>query len=275
MSIKLLALDLDGTIFHDDLTVSDRTRKAITAAQEAGVIVAIATGRMYRSALAIAADLNINGPMICYQGAMIKDVVTGETLLHTTVPRSLMHEIISATSKAGLHLNIYLNDELFVEKITPEGQFYAQINLDLKLNVVGDLSNWLNSLGTAEATKAVIVTDPSQTDAVLEEYSALFGTRLQVTKSHPKFTEFTNIDSSKGKALAQLAAHYNMEQADVMAIGDGLNDLDMIEWAGWGVAMENSPQSVRDTARVVCLTISQDGAADAIERYILAPLTAR
>lgn len=274
MPIKLLALDLDGTIFHDDLSVSDRTRKAITDAQDAGVIVAIATGRMYRSARAIAADLNVHGPMICYQGAMIKDVVTGDTLLHTTVPLPLAHELIAETSKEGLHLNIYLNDELFVEKITPEGQFYAQINLDLALHVVGDLSNWLNSLGTSEPTKAVIVTDPSQTDGVLERYTKLFGDKLQVTKSHPKFTEFTNIKSSKGIALAQLAAHYNIDQADVMAIGDGLNDLDMIEWAGWGIAMENAPQSVRDAARIVCLPITEDGAADTIERYILAPLTA-
>lgn len=271
MTIKLLALDLDGTIYHDDLTVSDRTRAAIAAAQEQGVIVAIATGRMYKSASAIAADLGIHGPMICYQGAMIRDTETGDTLVHTTVPITLAHQVIAEASQRGLHLNIYLNDALYVGEITDEGRFYARINLDLELNVVGELSKWLDAQHPFEPTKLVIVTEPNITDEVLDEFSSLFGEQLQVTKSHPKFTEFTNKASSKGKALAQLAALYNIDQADVMAIGDGLNDLDMIEWAGWGVAMQNSPQVVRDAARIVCSPISHDGAADAIERHILAP----
>jgi Cof subfamily protein (haloacid dehalogenase superfamily) len=273
MPIKLLALDLDGTIFAEDLTVSRRTRAAIAAAQAQGVIVTIATGRMYRSSRLIANDLQIAGPMICYQGAMIRDVQTEETLLHTTVPLPLAHQVIAATTQAGLHMNIYMNDELYVEKSTPEGQFYAQINMDIPLHVVGELSNWLDSQRPSEPTKCVIVTAPDRTDAILAEYTMLFGDKLQVTKSHPKFTEFTNIESSKGRALAQLAAHYNIAREDVMAIGDGLNDLDMIQWAGWGVSMENASETVREAARIVCPPISLDGVADVIERYVLDPIT--
>jgi Cof subfamily protein (haloacid dehalogenase superfamily) len=173
------------------------------------------------------------------------------------------------TSEMGLHLNVYLNDNLYVEKTTPEAQFYSLINMDLPLNVVGDLRNWLELQHPKEATKLVIVTDPSRTDAVLATYTELFGDRLQVTKSHPRFTEFTNRECSKGRALAQLAEHYGFRREEVMAIGDGHNDLDMLEWAGWGVAMETAPQAVRDVARIVCPPISQDGAADAIERYVL------
>jgi Cof subfamily protein (haloacid dehalogenase superfamily) len=270
MTIKLLALDLDGTIFGDDLLISPRTRRAIADAQAAGVIVTIATGRMFRAAYHIAADLNIQGPLICYQGALVKDTRTGETLLHKTIPHYLADEVVKLTSRQSLHLNVYLNDSLYVEKVTPEARFYAQINMDLPLNVVGNLRNWLSLNRPDEATKLVIVTDSEQTDAVLASYTEMFGDRLQVTKSHPRFTEFTNHECSKGRSLARLAAHYGFAREEVMAIGDGHNDMDMIEWAGWGVAMETAPQAVRDVARIVCPPLTQDGAADAIERYILA-----
>ena len=270
MTIKLLALDLDGTIFGDDLLIAPRTRRAIADAQAAGVVVTIATGRMFRAARYIAAELNIQGPLICYQGAMVRDARTDETLLHKTVPHHLAEEVIMLTSGQGLHLNVYLNDSLYVEKVTPEARFYAQINMDMPLNAVGDLRNWLNLQHFNEATKLVIVTDSEQTDAVLAAYTEMFGDRLQVTKSHPRFTEFTNCECSKGRSLAQLAAHYGFAREEVMAIGDGHNDTDMIAWAGWGVAMETAPQAVRDVARIICPPLTQDGAADAIERYILA-----
>lgn len=269
MTIKLIALDLDGTIFGDDLLITPRTRQAIANAQAADVVVTIATGRMFRAAQRIAHDLDIQGPIICYQGALIRDAHTEEILLHKTVPRALAQEVIHRTSQADLHLNVYLNDGLYVDKMTPEAQFYAQINMDLPISVVGDLRDWLDLQYPAEPTKLVIVTDAAQTDAVLASYTELFGDRLQVTKSHPRFTEFTNHECSKGRALAQLAQSYGFKREEVMAIGDGHNDLDMLQWAGWGIAMQTAPQAVRDVARLVCPPLSQDGAADAIERFVL------
>jgi Cof subfamily protein (haloacid dehalogenase superfamily) len=269
MTVKLLALDLDGTIFGDDLIISERVRKAILRAQQAGVVVTIATGRMFRAARAIAADLGLHEPLICYQGALIQHSVTAEVLYHRTVPLSLCHELIDATNGQQLHLNVYLDDELYVSHETPEARYYSQINMDLPVHIVGDLHAWLDRQQGSEPTKLVIVTDPTETDSTLAHFSELYGSRLQVIKSHPRFTEFTNIDCSKGRALAFLAAHYNIAQADVMAIGDGHNDLDMIQWAGYGVAMSTAPQMVLDAADIVSPPISEDGAAQAIERYVL------
>jgi Cof subfamily protein (haloacid dehalogenase superfamily) len=271
MTIKLLALDLDGTLFGDDLIISDRVRAAIRRAQEQDVIVTIATGRMFRAARAIAADLSLHQPLICYQGALIQHSATEEVLYHRTVPLPLAHDLITAITTRYLHLNIYLNDRLYVSHETPEARFYSRINMDLPVHVVGDLHEWLEKQGGAEPTKLVIVTDPPDTDAVLNLFTDLYGDRLQVIKSHPRFTEFTNVDCSKGRALAYLAARYDIPQSDVMAIGDGHNDLDMIQWAGYGVAMSTAPQMVLDAARIISPPISEDGAAHAIERYILDP----
>ncbi len=269
MTVKLLALDLDGTIFGDDLLISEKTRRAIRAAQERGVLVTIATGRMYTSAAQVAGDLSVNAPIICYQGALIRDNRTGETLLHKTVPALLAHAVMDEVDRLGLHLNVYLDDKLYVARMTPEALFYSQINRDLHVSEVGDLHDWLDAQGGPELTKMVIVTDPDVTDGVLADFSLIFARHLQVIKSHPRFTEFTNKDCSKGKALASLAGSLHLNRDNVMAIGDGHNDLDMIEWAGYGFAMPTAPQAVLDIARSVCLPIAEDGAADVIERYIL------
>lgn len=271
MTIKLLALDLDGTIFTDDLIISERTRHAIKAAQERGVLVTIATGRMFTSARKIAADLGIAAPLICYQGAMLRDSSTGETLYHKTIPLALAHEIVTTTQQQGLHLNVYLDDRLYVAHMTEGARFYSQINYGLPMHEVGDLHVWLDTQGGKEPTKLVIVTPREQTDTVLDEFTSRYGDRLQVTKSHPRFTEFTNKECSKGTALAFLAAHLGVARAEVMAIGDGHNDLDMLRWAGYSFAMPTAPQAVLDIAHGVCLPLDEDGAAEAIERFVLAP----
>jgi Cof subfamily protein (haloacid dehalogenase superfamily) len=270
MTVKLLALDLDGTIFGDDVIISDRVRDSIRNAQAKGVVVTIATGRMFRAASKIAAELDLREPLICYQGALVQHSVTSEVLYHRTIPLALTHAIITDTSALGLHLNLYMHDRLYVEQDSPEARFYVQINMDLPINIVGDLHAWLDKQAGGEPTKLVIVTEPAQTDNVLTTFTDLYETRLQVTKSHPRFTEFTNKECSKGRALAFLASHYHLARDEVMAIGDGHNDLDMIQWAGYGVAMATAPQIVLDAARLVCPPLSEDGAAYAIEQYILA-----
>jgi Cof subfamily protein (haloacid dehalogenase superfamily) len=268
MSIKLLALDLDGTIFGDDLLISDRTRVAIKNAQERGVIVTIATGRMFRSASQIATDLGIEAPLICYQGALIRHSARGHTLYHKTIPSYLTHALITETASRDLHLNVYVNDELYVNRITDQARFYAKINMDLPINEVGDLHAWLHSQGEPEPTKLVIVTNTGMTDSVLALFTDLYGDKLQVTKSHPRFTEFTSAESSKGKALSFLAQYCGVAQQEVMAIGDGHNDLDMIEWAGYGIAMSTSPEVVLKAARIICPPLWEDGAADTIEQML-------
>src|SRR5688500_8961851 len=125
MAIKLLALDLDGTLFGDDLVISPRTLGAINAAQAAGVIVTIATGRMFRAARMIAATLNIEAPLLCYQGALARHSVTGEVLYHQTIPLPLAHEVISAVIADGLHLNVYIDEKLYVDQMNRHALFYA------------------------------------------------------------------------------------------------------------------------------------------------------
>jgi hydroxymethylpyrimidine pyrophosphatase-like HAD family hydrolase len=201
---------------------------------------------------------------------MVRYPLTGETLYHKTVPLGLAHEIISAAEQRGMHLNVYLDDRLYVAGMTAGGRFYSQINYGLELIEVGDMHAWLDSQAGGGPDKLVIVTPVGQTDSVLAEFTEQYGGRLQVTKSHPRFTEFTNKECSKGVALAFLAGHVGVAREEVMAIGDGHNDLDMLRWAGYGLAMPTAPQVVLDIAHGICLPLAEDGAAEAIERLILA-----
>src|SRR5437763_8314267 len=95
MPVKLLALDLDGTVFGADLTPSPRTRAALAAARAQGVRLTLATGRTFRSTRQFAADLGADAPLICYQGALVQDPTSGAVLLHRTVPRDLAAEVIA------------------------------------------------------------------------------------------------------------------------------------------------------------------------------------
>jgi Cof subfamily protein (haloacid dehalogenase superfamily) len=224
---------------------------------------------MFRAARQVAHDLQVTGPAICYQGAMLRDTSTGRTLLHETIPIEFAHKVITDVVQRELHINVYLDDQLYVSRANPHADYYASINMGLAVNEVGNLHPWLDEQDGKEPTKLVIVTDPEVTDAVLRTFTAKYGRDLQVTKSHPRFTEFTNKRCSKGRALAFLAKELGIPRESVMAIGDGLNDLDMIAWAGLGVAMDTCPEEVRRAARWICPALSEDGAAVAIENHVL------
>src|SRR5262245_41414071 len=119
MPIKLIALDLDGTVFGDDLVVTPRTRAAIGAARAGGVHVALATGRTFGSARRIAADLGADAPLICYQGAWVRDPATGATLLHQTVPRPIAAAVIQMARAGDWQCNLYVDDQVYVEQVKP------------------------------------------------------------------------------------------------------------------------------------------------------------
>src|SRR5262249_37068032 len=126
--IRLVAIDLDGTLFGDDLVISAASRAAIAAVQARGVRVTLATGRMFRSTLPYAQELGISTPLICYQGALIRDPVSAATLFHLPLAQELALQVIGALQARGLYPNVYLNDNLYVAELNPGTEFYARLN---------------------------------------------------------------------------------------------------------------------------------------------------
>lgn len=261
---KIIAIDLDDTLLDDRLCVSMRNRRAIKRAVELGVVVTIATGRMFQSALPIVMDLEIEIPIITYQGALVKDIRSGEVLLNLPVPAELAMQVVEEGYKAGLHVNIYVNDRLYVDSITEEGKAYAKL-AGVELNPVGNLISFLKE----EPTKILFVGNPEFLHGLEVELQEKYGDKLYITKSKPNFLEFMHPGATKGKALRVLAQKYDVKPEEIMAFGDSYNDLDMIEFVGLGVAMGNAPEEIKQKADCVTGTNNADGVAQVIEKHLL------
>jgi Cof subfamily protein (haloacid dehalogenase superfamily) len=263
-------MDLDGTLVGPDLIVSPRNRAAILAAQDRGAFVTLATGRMLRSTLAFARSLSLTTPVICYQGAMVADAVTGDVLLHRTVPLVLAREVLDLAEARGWHIHYYVDDVMYVDEMTPQVREYTSIVTDAMPQAVGNLRAFLDRLPNGcEPTKLLIIGDEAATTATLAELRQRFSAILYITRSLPTFAEVANRECSKGAALSWLAGRLGVAQADAVAIGDGLNDLEMVRWAGTGVAVGNAVPELKAAAGYQTSTVDRDGVAEAIERYLL------
>jgi len=261
--IKLVAIDLDDTLLKNDLTISPRAKNAITKAVESGVAVTFATGRMFASALPFALDLKLDLPLITYQGALVK-YVDGRVVYHKPLQMELAKKVVDFLLPYKYHVNLYVNDELRMERESPEGRRYANIS-KVPLHFYDNLYEALSD----EPTKILIIAKEQELDELARALYNAFGAEVNITKSKPYFLEVANKDATKGLALAELARSLNLTAAQVMAIGDSWNDLDMIEYAGIGVAMGNAAPEVKEVANYITRSNDDDGVAEAIELFIL------
>jgi Cof subfamily protein (haloacid dehalogenase superfamily) len=269
MPIKLIALDVDGTVFGDDLTPSPRTVAALHAARARGVHVTLATGRTFSATRLIATNLGIDAPLICYQGAWVRDPADGATLLHYTVSRAIAADVIGLARAADRQCNVYIDDQIYVEQLKTESDIYFHLNRRTPPQPVPDLLALVREASSDPTKLVLVLPSEAETDATVAALQARFGDAIYATKSHPNFAEVINPAVNKGVALAVVAAHYGIAQAETMAVGDGMNDLPMLEWAGLGVAMGQAYPQVHAAADVVTASLAEDGLAQAIERYVL------
>jgi Cof subfamily protein (haloacid dehalogenase superfamily) len=206
-------------------------------------------------------------PVVCYQGGAVVDPTTGVFLRHVTIPRSLAREAIDAIERAGFGLNCYVDDELYVAKVTPEAERYASFQ-HIELHVVGPLLDWLER----EPTKLVVVGDPEALDELGAQLRDWFRERLFIAKSLPYFLEFANPTVSKGSGLAFVAERLGFTPAETVAFGDGENDIELLDWAGYGVAVANAHAEILARADLVCPSAQDEGVAQVIEALLASPV---
>jgi Cof subfamily protein (haloacid dehalogenase superfamily) len=240
-----------------------RTRAAIAATRAAGIHVVLVTGRMFRSVRRYALEAGIDDPVVCYQGAVVADPVSGNWLRHVPIPLELARETIAALNAAGFGLNCYVDDELYVAEVTPEARRYADFQ-DLELHPVGDLLEWLDQ----PPTKLVVIGDPDALDGLKQRMLERFDGRLYISKSLPYFLEFASPDVTKAAGLAFLAEHLGFSRERTVAFGDGENDIELVEWANYGVAVENADDLVKEVADFVCPSVGEEGVAQVLEAYL-------
>jgi Cof subfamily protein (haloacid dehalogenase superfamily) len=233
------------------------------AARTAGVRVLVVTGRMFRSVLPYLVQAGIEDPVVCYQGAVVAEPVSGRFLRHEPIPVELAKETIEAVEAERFHVNCYVDDQLYVARVTPEARAYADFQ-DLVIHEVGELTTWLEK----PPTKVVAVGEPKQLDGLEERMKARFDGRLYISKSLPFFLEFASPDVTKASGLAFLAEHLGFSREKTVAFGDGENDVELLEWAAYGVAVANAHERVLAVADFVSPPVTEEGVAQVIEAFL-------
>ncbi len=273
--IRLLVLDIDGTLAGESNQVSAPVQQAIAAAQARGIAVAIATGRMYQSALRFHQAVGSTLPLIAYQGAWIQDPALGTHHRHLPLDRLYTLEILTALAELeaqqALSVHLYAGDQLHVRSILPETVAYAERSA-ITPQAVGDLATFLQENPGLETTKLLALSpDPALTAATLAHLRQQYPPEvLYFTQSVSTFFEVTHPQANKGQAVQFLAeALLGLQPAQVMAVGDNFNDLEMLIYAGIGVAMGDAPVPVQAQADWVAPGVEADGVARAIERFLL------
>jgi Cof subfamily protein (haloacid dehalogenase superfamily) len=240
-----------------------RTEAALRAARSAGLHVVVVTGRMFRSVRPYLEQAGLDEPVVCYQGAVVADPVSGRFLRHLPIPLELAREAILAVQDAGFSLNCYVDDDLYVAGETEGARAYADFQ-HIPLNIVGPLLDWLER----PPTKLVVVDDPATLDALKPRLVTRFDGRLFIAKSLPFFLELASPEVSKGSGMSFLARHVGFSAERTVAFGDGENDLELLEWAGYAVAVENADLGLMERADLIVPGPSEEGVAQAIEAYL-------
>jgi Cof subfamily protein (haloacid dehalogenase superfamily) len=262
-AVRAVAMDLDRTILSDNLEFSPAVVRAVGRLGEAGIAAIVATGRMFASARPYALQLGVTAPVICYQGALVADPRTGEWLLHRPMGVALAHEVIEAVDAAGFHMNVYVDDELYVEELNEEAITYAT-HARLEAHAVGDLLAWLDK----PTTKIVVVGDPQGLDRLQNDLRARFDGRAFIAKSLPIFLELALPGVSKGSALEFVCDRLGIDPRTVVAFGDGANDVELLETAGLGVAVADADAALRPIAGWTVPSVDDDGVAGFLDALV-------
>jgi Cof subfamily protein (haloacid dehalogenase superfamily) len=269
--IKLLVLDIDGTIAGQSNTLSHPVKEVIAAVQAKGIKVAIATGRMYCSALRFHQEIGSTLPLVAYQGAWIQDPNTQEIHRHLSVSREIALQLLEYFEQPDLRsllsVHFYINDQLYVREITKETESYQQ-RCGVNAVPVGDLRQLLDH----EPTKILaLCDDTSLIQQLLTNLRHRYKpTELYMTTSVATFLEAANTHVNKGNAVRYLAEEMlGLESHNVMTIGDNFNDVEMLSYAGISVAMGDAPDQVQAIADWVAPSVELDGAAIAMEKFLL------
>jgi Cof subfamily protein (haloacid dehalogenase superfamily) len=269
--IRLVALDLDGTLIGEDLIVSNRVSLAIAAAQELGVTVTLATGRRHAVTRKYAHELNIAAPLISYQGGLIQAADSVTPLYRAMMEPALVREMLDLQAQRGWHVVLYTSNDVFVM-----GHEYPETVYRL---MEGEQLMWVEDLYAIleqhEPVKFLVAAEGPEADLIEKETRDRFEGRLEVVRSHALLVEANPLGVSKGNALRWLAAHLDIPQEQVMAVGDQGNDTPMIAWAGVGVAMGDGSPEAKAVADWIAPPLAEDGAAVAIERFALEEGVAR
>ena len=255
LAFDLGAFDLDGTVLRRNRRITKSTVTALQRLRERGMRLVVATGRRFESAREYAGKLGFaeDDPVICYGGSMVRRM-NGETLLHRTLPQNLSIEALEWAAVRDLHARVFVDGHTITSPDIPSAR------PEPDASVVDSPADWLRN-SRKEPTKLVIVDRPDEIRGWLGEAKSAFAGRLFVTRSLPHYVEVGSLEGTKAAALGFLCERWGIEPERVLAFGDADNDIDMLRFAGHGVAVGGMSGEVREAADKVVPGVDEDGVA--------------
>lgn len=267
MNYKLIALDLDGTLKDSNNEITKKTKIALIKAQELGMKIVLASGRPTPGLRHEARELELEkygGYILSFNGARVVDVKTGETVYEQTLTIDEAKKAYDRAQEFHLACMTYRDEAILTEDIDDEYVCVeARIN-DIKKEKVDSFKDCLQN----PIHKVLLTGQPEYVGHIEEEFKRPFGDSLSIYRSAPFFIEIMAKGIDKAASLDRLAKSLGIKQEEVMAFGDGYNDLSMIEYAGMGVAMDNAVSGVKERADVITLSNDEDGIAHILMKEI-------
>ena len=256
MRCRLLALDLDGTVLDDRRRLPEEVARAVVAAGRRGIEVVLCSGRMVCSVAPYWRRLGLGTPIVGCNGACARQPVTAEEVFFEPVPLALTLEVVRLARRRGLHVQTYVGDELWVAERNDYVRRYER-TYGVRARVVGDLEQALRQ----PSTKVLLVVEPGEVNRVYAELRERYRGRLFVTQSEDIHVELLHHRANKAAALKAVAGRLGLGREDTVAVGDGINDIEMVRWAGVGVAVGWGKAELQAVAEVV-LGEGAEGAAE-------------
>lgn len=260
--IKMLVCDIDGTIFNGKC-ISENLIKCINKIRQDGIKFVIATGRTFYSANQLLKPLNIDTPIICYQGATIHNP-DGKIIYEMGLERKLSLEILDYLRHIEIFPNIYIQDQLFAEKETEHVKKYSDSQM-VPYTIVSDISQRnFDSLNKILA----IDNDSEKIKILTSDLKKKYGDKIYTAMSTPYFCEICASGVSKGNAVKYVADMYGIKKSEIMSCGDQNNDIELLTSAGIGVAMGNATDTLKSYANYITDTVDNDGVVKAVNKFI-------
>ncbi len=264
MEYKLIATDMDGTLLTPDDKITDATLSAVKSAVEKGVVFTLCTGRPVQGVKKYIDLLDLDCPVITYNGAVIVHSKTGEILFSRNMDTEEAYKVYNLAREKNTMFIVWSQNKLYASEISEKTAFYENITSS-KATLITDFDR----IASRGITKFLWYDRPETLDKWAEELKEKGLDKTTFVKSRRYFMEFFSKDVSKAVAMEKLGQYYGIDKSQMIAIGDQTNDLPMIEYAGLGVAMANAVDSVKAAADYITTSNTEDGVARVIRKFVL------
>lgn len=266
---KMICLDIDGTLLNSVHKITEITKEVIgIVANEKQIPVILVSARMPKGIKFLQKELNIMQPIICYSGALLLDY-NNNILENKVIAISDVRNVYNLAGNMDIHISLYKDDDWYIEKMDEWAKQESEIT-----NIIPNIIdfNSLFKLWEQKCTgpnKILCMSKSSSMDELNKKVKEMDFQNLNIYPSKPTYLEIMPSSASKTNAIDLLCKKFKIQEAEIIAIGDNYNDIDMIEYAGLGIAMANAPLKVKQYADYVTLSNDEDGVAEAIKKYIL------